>query len=94
MRRAESMRAKSIGEAPRTLSEVDYLLGVNDEARQGALRFSLQDGGPYLTSKDKESIPPLIDLPRLLSVTEHYLNDEETADLTVKEVSAFHFCLQ
>ncbi len=80
MRRAESARAKLAGETTRTLSEVDYLLGVNDEARQGALRFSLEDGGPYLTPKDKESIPPLIDLPRLLSATERYLNDDETAE--------------
>jgi len=80
MRRAESMRAKSAREAAKTLSEADYLLGVNDEARQGALRFSLEDGGPYLTSKNKESIPPLIDLPKLLSATERYLNDDETAE--------------
>ena len=82
MRRAESMRAKLAREAARTLSEADYLLGVNDEARQGALRFSLEDGGPYLTPNDKESIPipPLIDLPRLLSATERYLNDDETAE--------------
>ena len=46
MRRAESARAKSVRESARTLSEADYLLGVNDEARQGALRFSLKDDGP------------------------------------------------
>ncbi len=80
MRRAESARAKSTGEATRTLLEVDYLLGVNDEARQGALSFSLEDGGPYLMPKDKESIPPLIDLPKLLSATERYLDDDETAE--------------
>jgi len=40
MRRAESKRAKSEKETARTLTEVDYLLGVNDELRQGALRFS------------------------------------------------------
>ena len=80
MRRAESVRAKSTREATRTLSEADYLLGVNDEARQGALRFSLEDGGSYLTQKEKENIPPLIDLPKLLSATERYLNDDETAE--------------
>lgn len=80
MRRAESLRSKSSKEAARTLLEVDYLLGVNDEVRQGALRFSLRDNGPYLTAKDKESIPPLIELPRLLSATERYLNDDETAE--------------
>ncbi len=80
MRRAESARAKAAKEAPRTLLEADYLLGVNDEARQGALRFSLKPDGDYLTPKDKTSIPPLIDLPKLLSATERYLNDDETAE--------------
>lgn len=80
MRRSESARAKLKQETIRTLSEADYLLGVNDEARQGALRFSLEDEGPYLTPKDKAAIPPLIDLPRLLLATERYLDDDETAE--------------
>lgn len=80
MRRAESARANAVEETPRTLSELDYLLGVNDESRQGALRLSLEPGGPYLTSKDQNSIPPLIELPRLLSATERYLNDDETSE--------------
>lgn len=80
MRRAESAHAKAANEAPRTLLEADYLLGVNDEARQGALRFSLKPDGAYLTPKDKTSIPPLIDLPKLLSATERFLDDDETAE--------------
>lgn len=40
MHRAESKSAKSEKETARTLTEADYLLGVNDELRQGALRFS------------------------------------------------------
>lgn len=80
MRRAESARAKAANEVPRTLLEADYLLGVNDEARQGALRFSLNPDGPFLAPKDKTCIPPLVDLPRLLSATERYLDDDETAE--------------
>jgi serine/threonine-protein kinase HipA len=80
MRRAESARAKAVNEAPQTLLEADYLLGVNDEARQGALRFSLNPDGPFLTTQGKTSIPPLIDLPRLLSAAERYLDDDETAE--------------
>ncbi|PCJ22349.1 MAG: phosphatidylinositol kinase [Rickettsiales bacterium] len=80
MRRAEVARAKELGEAPRSLSEIDYLLGVNDEARQGALQFSLGADGGYLAPKDKNTIPPLVNLPRLLSATERYLNDDETAE--------------
>lgn len=80
MRRAESARAKVLNETPRTLSEIDYLLGVNDDARQGALRFSFDPDGPYLAEKNKNSIPPLVELPRLLSATNRYLNDDETAE--------------
>src|SRR5713226_1961478 len=40
MRRAERRRAGHDGRTPRTLKEIDYLLMVDDEARQGALRFA------------------------------------------------------
>ena len=40
MRRAEAVRARNQNTLPSTLFEIDYLLGVSDEARQGALRFS------------------------------------------------------
>lgn len=80
MRRAESARAKENKETARTLLEMDYLLGVNDEARQGALRFSAAPEGPYLSSKGAISIPPLIDLPKLLSASERFLDDDETAE--------------
>ncbi len=79
MRRANSRSAKRKGETPSTLREIDYLLGVNDEARQGALRFSENPSGPFLSHKDKASIPPLIDLPKLLSATERFLADNESA---------------
>jgi len=63
----------------RALSEADYLLGVNDEARQGALRFSDNHGGPYLAHSEEKPIPPLIKLPKLLSAAENFLNDSESA---------------
>lgn len=80
MRRAETGRARAAGETPRTLGEADFLLGVNDEARQGALRFSDTPDGPFLTPKGQKTIPPLVDLPRLLSATERFLDDEESAE--------------
>jgi serine/threonine-protein kinase HipA len=81
MRRAETARAKSENTAPTTLYEVDYLLGVNDEARQGALRFSLeQDETVFLKPKDKVAIPPLVYLPKLLAATERFIEDDESAE--------------
>lgn len=80
MRRAESQRARAAGETPRTLGEADFLLGVSDEARQGALRYSDDPDGAYLAPEGYKPIPPLVDLPRLLSATERFLDEEENAD--------------
>jgi serine/threonine-protein kinase HipA len=78
MRRAERRRAEKEGTTPRTLSEIDFLLMVEDEARQGALRFAEREGGPFLAAHGPSKIPPLIELPRLLSATERVLADAET----------------
>ena len=78
MRRAERRRAERAGETPRTLREIDYLLKVNDEARQGALRFALEPGGPFLAAADVAPIPPLIKLPRLLLAADRVAGDSES----------------
>ena len=78
MRRMERRRAEREGGPPRTLHEVDYLLLVDDEARAGALRFAETMGGPFLRQDEAKRIPPLIDLPRLLSAAEHVLDDTDT----------------
>lgn len=80
MRRAQEREARKAKVPPRTLSEVDYLLGVNDEARQGALRFTESLNGPFLQLSTAFSIPPLISLPKLLSATEKLLKDKESEE--------------
>lgn len=78
MRRSERRRAEREGKAPRTLREIDYLLNVDDEARQGALRFAAREGGCFLAEHGRVKIPPLIELPRLLSAAQHVMGDNET----------------
>ncbi len=81
MRRSEASKAKEQNRTPRSLFEIDYLLGVNDEARQGALRFSVApDESVFLSPKQKTSIPPLVDLPKLLSATERFIADNESSE--------------
>jgi len=80
MRRAETARARTLGETPQTLHEIDFLLGVDDQTRQGALRFSKTLNGPFLNNQHKRKVLPLVDLPKLLSVTERFLDDEENAE--------------
>ena len=67
LRRAEVRRARSEKRAPRTLFESDFLLGVDDELRVGALRFQADRDGPFLAEPRPERVPPLTDLRQLLS---------------------------
>ena len=57
MRRMERRRAEREGGAPRTLQEIDFLLLVDDEARQGALRFAEKEGGPVPAGGGRQAHP-------------------------------------
>jgi serine/threonine-protein kinase HipA len=80
MRRMERRRAEREGQAPRTLHEMDYLLLVDDEARAGALRFAETEGGPFLRQEEAKRIPPLLELPKLLSAAEHVMEETDTEE--------------
>lgn len=80
MRRAELARARTANESPHTLSELDYLLMVNDEARQGALRFSQDGGKSFCAPPGTTPIPPLVNLSRLLHAADHFCRDDENAE--------------
>jgi serine/threonine-protein kinase HipA len=47
------------------LFESDYLLGVHDSYRVGALRFRAEDSGPFLDNREGMAAPPLIQLREL-----------------------------
>jgi serine/threonine-protein kinase HipA len=79
MQRAERRRAEREGRAIRTLMESDYLLGVSDISRPGALRFR-NTGEDVFQSPTTVGVPGLIELGRLLQITERILRDEETDD--------------
>jgi serine/threonine-protein kinase HipA len=80
MRRAERRRTERDGSPPRSLQEIDFLLLVDDEARQGALRFAEKEGGPFLREEGVKRIPPLVELPELLSAAEHVVEDKDTEE--------------
>lgn len=79
MLRRERARAKKSKSQPLTLFEIDYLAGVDDRTRIGALRFKDTEDGPFLTTTG-EPVPPLINLPRLLSATDRIERGEETEE--------------
>jgi serine/threonine-protein kinase HipA len=64
MQRRESARARAEARQPRTLTEWDYLLGVHDETRMGALRFRGANGA-FLDSDAAQAAPPMASLREL-----------------------------
>lgn len=79
MQRAERRLAEREGRRVRTLGELHYLLGVADETRLGALRFRWR-GEEEFQAPVREGVPALIELGRLLQITERIERDEETDD--------------
>lgn len=58
MKRREAILAKTEGRRPNTLYESDYLLGVFDGNRMGALRFKLSPDGEYMDNNRELATPP------------------------------------
>jgi serine/threonine-protein kinase HipA len=76
--RNETRRAADEHGAPRSLGEIDYLLGVRDDLRQGALRFRDPQAGVFVAD-ERSGVPSLLTLPALLSAVERIERDEEDA---------------
>lgn len=58
MRRREAILARQEGRKPRALYETDYLLGVYDPNRMGALRFKQNPDGEFMDWNKTLSTPP------------------------------------
>lgn len=66
-------QARAAGESPPTsvLNDMDFLLAVDDASRVGALRFrDEQDVFCRATEPGRRTVPPLIELGRLLAATQ------------------------
>lgn len=74
-------RDKREGLVPRDarLGESDYLLGVHDAFRSGALRYKVVDDGPYLDDRDRNAAPPFVRL-RELEAASRALEDDPRDD--------------
>ena len=59
MQRRENTRARHEQRKPRVLTDWDFLLGVHDETRLGALRFRASPDDPFIDSDTQLAAPPL-----------------------------------
>lgn len=64
-RRLERDKRKGLAPLDKRLLESDFLLGVHDSYRVGALRFRLDDAGPFLDNNHNRAAPPLVQLRAL-----------------------------
>ncbi|MFT4729630.1 MAG: serine/threonine-protein kinase HipA [Granulosicoccus sp.] len=81
MRRRERRAAELEGRQARTLHETDYLLGVSDETRRGAIRFCVEG---VFQSPQANGVPPTIALGDLLLAAQRIERGEESdEDLTM-----------
>lgn len=77
MQRSERRQAVKEGRSPRTLQEADFLLGVTDFSRLGALRFKRPEDDAF-QKPIGEGVPGFIQLGRLLESAQRIERDEET----------------
>jgi serine/threonine-protein kinase HipA len=67
MRRREALQAKDEQRVARTLYSWDFLLGVQDITRQGALRFRFADSETFLAN-EALAAPPVTNLAELATI--------------------------
>ena len=79
MQRNEGVLAKSNQQKARLLLESDYLLGVTDFCRMGALRFKYSDSHEYL-QPISQGIPKPIEIEKITEITRKLESGDESFD--------------
>ncbi|MER3374634.1 MAG: HipA domain-containing protein [Allomuricauda sp.] len=81
MKRRAAQEASAKNMPPKTLYEIDYLLGVYDESRMGALRFKTDPAGPFLDNSAKEPTPPWTSVRELQQAAKFFENETDGTDV-------------
>ena len=72
IKRREAIEAKEENRAERTLLESDYLLGIQDLLRTGALRFKTDKDGCFLADNSQHTIPVWTSIRELEDAAFHF----------------------
>ncbi len=81
MLRRAAQRAAEAGEPVPTLYDIDFLLGVYDKTRMGALRFKLDPEGPFLDNNTQYPTPPWSTVRELQHAAEVVESDKESREI-------------
>jgi serine/threonine-protein kinase HipA len=83
MQRRENLRARQEERPARRLTEWDYLLGVHDETRLGALRLRSPEGGEFIDSDRQLAAPPITSVRELEAASrgfERHIDEEDNPE--------------
>jgi len=81
MKRREAQLARERNEKPKTLYDIDFLLGVYDESRMGALRFKTDPNGDLLDNNKTTSTPPWSSIRELQNAAANFENDKDNEEV-------------
>jgi len=81
MKRRAAQEARLNNMTPRTLYEIDYLLGVYDESRMGGLRFKTDPEGPFLDDSALEPTPPWTSVRELQQAAHIFENEADGTEI-------------
>lgn len=82
MEKREALLSRTTSQSKKRLTESDFLLGVNDKTRMGALRFKLNESGEFLSTQQEIKIPPITSIRELEQASfrledDDFLQDKE-----------------
>lgn len=81
MKRRATQWAKENKEKAPTLYDIDFLLGVYDESRMGALRFKIDPNGDFLDNNKTASTPPWASIRELQNAAYIFENDIDNEEV-------------
>ncbi|MFV8442194.1 type II toxin-antitoxin system HipA family toxin [Flavobacterium sp. LB2P44] len=81
MKRREAQLARERNEKPKTLYDIDFLLGVYDESRMGAFRFKIEVNGDFLDNNKNASTPPWSSIRELQNAAANFENDKDNEEV-------------
>lgn len=81
MKRREAQLARERNEKPKTLYDIDFLLGVYDESRMGAFRFKIEANGDFLDNNKNASTPPWSSIRELQNAAANFENDKDNEEV-------------
>ena len=79
--RRERLMAQEERRAKRTLSDYDYLTGIEDFTRMGGIRYRESGGGDYIGAGDRYLVPPIESLRELCEACQEIEAAEDRNEL-------------